>query len=278
MSKVYNIRWNQSDSKELAKAVKNFNAKITRLEKKDPKNKNSLPERVSVREMKELITTRQDLNRELNALKRFTERGSETLVIAPGTDYNLKITKWQKQEMTRRVGIINRKRKQKLEEISDIEMVSRGQKLGYSRGELGMGTLDENALKPMKAFTRKMTRADLNMKWKNIMLESQGNYWREKEQRMMNNYLNALRTTYNEEDVADVIDAIERMDYKKFRKIFEAEGGTFEFVSDPPDLNEKYQQYVNALHSMWTPKKANVGDAMDKVDVAGNLKRLNFKK
>ena len=55
MSKRYNIKWRQDDSERLTKAVKNFNAKITRLEKKNPENKNALPERVSAKQLKELI-------------------------------------------------------------------------------------------------------------------------------------------------------------------------------------------------------------------------------
>ena len=31
MPKIYNIRWTKSDSEDLAKAVKNFNAKSKRL-------------------------------------------------------------------------------------------------------------------------------------------------------------------------------------------------------------------------------------------------------
>ena len=71
MPKIYSIRWTKSDSEDLAKAVKNFNAKIKRLETKYPKTKNSLPQKVSLKEMKDLIKTRADFKREINALKRF---------------------------------------------------------------------------------------------------------------------------------------------------------------------------------------------------------------
>ena len=96
MSRKYNIRWSEADEAELKRVVKNFNAKLTRLANKDPQNKNALPERVSAAQLRDLIETRQDLNRELNALRRFSERGAEELVDVPDNDYNLKITKWQK--------------------------------------------------------------------------------------------------------------------------------------------------------------------------------------
>ena len=67
MPRISNIRWNENQNAELRKAVKNFNAKITRLEKKHPEIKNALPEKVSVKAMKELIGTRKDLQREINS-------------------------------------------------------------------------------------------------------------------------------------------------------------------------------------------------------------------
>ena len=68
-------------------------------------------------QLKDLINTRQDLNREINALRRFSKRGNEEIVIIPNTDYNVKTTKWQRTEMNRRVGYINRRRQKRLEEM-----------------------------------------------------------------------------------------------------------------------------------------------------------------
>ena len=92
----YNIRWSEADEKELQRVVKNFNAKIARLEKKiDPKDTNPvlLPERVKVSVLRDMIQTRQDLNRELNALKRFSKKGAEAETFIPDNYYNIKITK-----------------------------------------------------------------------------------------------------------------------------------------------------------------------------------------
>lgn len=253
MPRQYNIRWNESDSQDLRKAVKNFNAKITRLEKKNPEIKNVLPEKVSVAQMKNLIETRQDLKRELNALKRFTQRGSEEIVDVPGNDYNLKTTKWQKQEMSRRIGVINRKRKQKLKEVQETPLKSGGKELGYTKGQLGMGKEEEAALNPMNAFTPKMNRSDLNHKFKQIMKESQSSYWDKRDILLKNNYIKSLEENFNVNDIQDVVNAINDMDYKEFKAIFDSEGKMFEF-SYPPD-RDTYEQYVEHLKSIWKPNK-----------------------
>ena len=253
MPKQYNIRWRKDDSEQLRKAVKNYNAKIDRLAKKNPESASALPEKTSVRQMKELIDTRQDLNREINALRRFSKKGAETLVDVPDSEYNLKITKWQKNEMTRRVGIINRKRKKRLDDITSMEVTSRGEGLGYTRGQLGMGRAEEVQLQPMRPFTAKMTRHDLKMKARAINLQSQSTYFNRRDEQFRRGFIDTLRRNYNEEDIKDVIEAIEDMDFKTFYHTFQSEGGTFEFAY--PGDDSQYQGYVNALKATWTPNK-----------------------
>ena len=253
MSKFHKIKWRESDLLELNRTVKNFNAKITRLAKKNPDEAVALPEKIKISDLKTLINTRQDLKRELNALKRFSKRGAENIVIAEGTDEGLKITKWQKTEMNRRIGIINRKRKARLEEIQNLEMTSRGQSLGYTRGQLGMGRATEISLSPMNAFTRRMNRRDLKMKWQAILRESQSDYFTQKDFRLRNNYVKALEQNFNVNDIQDVVDYIMKMDIKDFLQKFEEEGGTMEFAY-PPN-REQYEGYVNAVKTTWLSER-----------------------
>lgn len=264
MRKYHQIRWKQSDNNELAKAVRNFNAKITRISKKNPEIKNYLPEKVRIKGytndkgvyipgLKDLINTRQDLNREINALRRFSKRGNEEIVTIPNTDYNVKTTKWQRTEMNRRIGIINRRREKRLNEIQNIELKSRGESLGYKRSDIGMGRATEVSLKPMNAFTRRMNQADLKWKWKSIMQESQSDYFTKRDYQLRENYIKALHENYREKDITGVINSIKNMDIKEFLQKFEEEGGNLEFAY-PPD-EEQYKGYLNALKTIWIPNR-----------------------
>lgn len=258
MSKYHKIRWQQSDYLELTRAVKNFNAKITRLGKKNPEIKNALPEKASVRQLKELIATRNDLKREINSLRRFSKKGQEELVLAPDNEYNLKITKWQRNEINRRVAIVNRRRAKRYQDIANQEMTSRGEPLGYTRGQLGMGRLEEVALRPLKGFTRAMNRSDLQWKWKVVLSESQSDYFDKKDFRARDNYLKGLKIHYNWEDIKDIYQEIENMDIREFLNIFNREGATFE-ISSPVGKMDRgqsdYEGYVSALRSTWKPNK-----------------------
>lgn len=258
MPRQYNIRWRESDNQELSKAVKNFNAKVRRLAKKNPEIADYLPETVSVRDIKRLVDTRQDFNREINSLRRFSQRGAEEIITIPDTDYNLKTTKWQKEDMTRRTAVINRRRKARLEEISSIEMTDRGQPLGYTRGEFGMGKADKIALNPMNSFTPKMTRTDLKQKHKSIRYHSRDLYFDSKDEQLRRNYIAGLERNYNPEDIKGVIETIEDMDFKEFYRKWKSDAGGMEWASVLPNSTE-YDAYVTGLEAIWTPKKQPKG-------------------
>lgn len=254
MPRQYKIRWNENDEKELKRVVKNYNAKVNRLKKSaDKQTKAALPENITVKQLKELVNTRADLKRELNSLKRFSKRGSEEIVDVPGNDYNLKTTRWQKNEMSRRAATINRVRAKRRKEFAEIEMTDRGKKVGYTRGALGMGRAEEKSLEPIKPFTPKMGRADFNMKNKILLKESQSTYWNERDELMKQNYIKSLKENFNENDIKDVVENINKMDFKEFRKTFEAEGGNFE-LSYPPDKSQ-YETYLTGIKAIWTPNK-----------------------
>lgn len=268
MSKYHKIRWTKSDEQELARVVRNFNRKLDRLNKKDPSkilntlpegmkvNKNALPEKVSVRQLKNLIKTRQDLKRELNAMKRFSKKGAETIIKVPDTDYNLQVTKWQKNEMSRRIAVINKKRQERLEEIASVKIA--GQE--YTLGQLGMGRQAENELKPTTSFYRTMSQTDLKYKWRSIRLESQSVYFTEKDYRLRENYIKGLMENYSERDIKDVVNEIRNMDIKDFLHTFQSvDLNTFEFASGPPN-QEMYKSYVERLKSEWTPNKKLKGE------------------
>lgn len=254
MSRKYNIRWGEADEAELKRVVKNFNAKLTRLEKKDPKNANALPERISAAQLRDMIETRQDLNRELNALRRFSERGAEELVEVPDNDNNLKITKWQKKEMTRREVIVNQKRKRQLERVADIEMTSRGKSLGYKKGDIGMGKIEQIELDPVRAFTPSQNRRDVNKRFRQLRKESISTYWDKRNELMRSAYVSEIEKNFPQEMVKDVVDKIREMDFDEFRKVFEAED-QHKFQFNYPLNKDDQKKYSTALRSIWIPNK-----------------------
>lgn len=272
------IRWRDDDIKELQRVVKNFNAKVARLEKKNPElyNKNTLPafydskhdmitNRISVRQLKELIHTRQDLKREINALKRFTKRGAEEIVDVPGDSYyNLKITKWQRTETNRRLAIINRYRKDRREYLNNLDLTSGGKRLGYKRGDLGMGSTEANSLNKKEAYTYRQTPYELKLKFVSIFKESMFDYHAKQDYNTLENYLVAIERNFGPEG-KEIIDGIKEMDLDDFLDVFNSEDAPFEKLY-PKDL-QQYNAMLSELKTLWLH-----GDPDTSVDIIKNIK------
>lgn len=137
MSRRSNIRWKDSDEKELARLVRNYNAKINRILKKDPQMEEYLPSRVKKSDLKASIETRSDLKKQMNSLKRFLKRGSEELVFNDfeGSE-RLGITKYQKREIEIQVATLNRLKSLRRKEIEEMPVTSRSKKVGYKNKEV----------------------------------------------------------------------------------------------------------------------------------------------
>lgn len=88
------IRYDKKLSRELARTVRNFNAKVRRLERLE---RELIPSRVSVASLKDEFTDRKELQRRLRELQGFSKRGAEDIITTSGgvrtTRYEFKLTK-----------------------------------------------------------------------------------------------------------------------------------------------------------------------------------------
>lgn len=114
MAKSYNIKWRQKDVESLNKAVRNFNQKVRRLKKKNPSKAQHYPETISIKDVRSKIRTRQDFNREVKKIGRFSRRGIEEIVT---TDKGLTVTKYELREASIMRRVINLKRKREAERL-----------------------------------------------------------------------------------------------------------------------------------------------------------------
>lgn len=98
------IRYNKELNTSINAIVRNYNAKITRLEK--VAEELYLPEKTSVRELKESAKNRQELNRMLKDLQRYSERGMEqTVRFSSGVE----MSKYQSEKLKRNLRIAKAK-------------------------------------------------------------------------------------------------------------------------------------------------------------------------
>lgn len=121
------IKWKRGDYIKLGQAVAQFNKKRKRL--LNESNKKWLPDEYNYQDLKATITTRAELNRVINSLKRFNLEGAEDLYV---TDAGEKITKWERKELNLQKRIAS---KRLTDELLQLNTVPDGQK--YSRVQMG---------------------------------------------------------------------------------------------------------------------------------------------
>lgn len=253
MPKHYNIRWTDDDLNEIKRVTRNFNAKVSRLEKKYSGNSDIiLPEKLSYKDVVNLIETRRDLNREIKSLQKFSQRGSEKLVKIPNSNNNRKMTDWQKKDMSRRANKINKVRAERKEQVLNREIKRKHKPLGYTRGELGMGTADENMLLPTNPFPHGMSQKESQLKMEHLRRESQSVYWRKRDILLRNNFLDALTENLPAHEIKDVTDHILNMDISKFIDTFNEHPDDFS-LAYPPNKDD-IKNYIKELRSNWLPK------------------------
>ena len=106
------IKWKKGDYISLGKAISNFNKKINKLQQEE--NKLYLPNIIEYKEAKENITTRAELNRLINSLRRFQRESAEDLYV---TQAGEEITKWERRELGIQSRIAQTRLKKELKQL-----------------------------------------------------------------------------------------------------------------------------------------------------------------
>ena len=173
MQRYSKIKWTKSDYTRLRNSINTFNRKIVTLEKQ---GLTYLPVKANYKEYKKMIKARSDLEREIRTLDRFSRENAEELVYVESAEGKVPITRWQRTEINRRRGIINRRRKEASDKLKDIEFTYQGKGMGYKVKDLGMGTEIEGAFEPFVTFGVAVSNIDVKKKWKAVLNQSQSDY------------------------------------------------------------------------------------------------------
>lgn len=183
MQKRYNIKWRESDEKELAKAVRKFNAKRTRLLKQIPDLEEFLPAKISTKEIREQIKTRRDLKNELNSIERFMRKGAEKPVV---TKEGIKTTTYEKKEIEIKVRAINTRR------------TAERKRANVSTEKGTMGTIRENNLRPKQVDINKIKKSDWEKFKESVEKQARDSYFQGKYERYKENFMKGLENAFGE--------------------------------------------------------------------------------
>lgn len=334
MSRQNNIKWRESDLKELRRIVKNYNAKITRDRAKlianDERYRASqLPQKASVRELRQAIETRKDFNEEIKNLqnfidtgnkfrvdgntkkslqatvrdfnlkvdrltrkaktqgaraalpekiseeellknasskesllrdikdfKGFLKRGAETLEELPDSKFNIKLTRWQKETMEKRLDEINKAREKELQEWKETEVKYGGKSAGYKQGQARMDDGDFDEFSPMKMYNYSSTYGDIREKFKLMLRESQEGYWNARTELARINYLEKMDKVIGSSRIGqEIMKKIKTLPLSDFKRVLKSEDDLFLLLYDLETQPDNYHTLLETVWNEWIPDK-----------------------
>ena len=176
------INWKQGDFVRLGRAVAQFNKKVNELNREEKKL--YLPETINYKEAKENITTRKELNRLINSLRRFQKEGAEDLYL---TQAGEQISKWERREL----GIQSRIAQTRLK--AELKKLNEPQENGFSRVQMGSlrAREIEAQIKNLKQIETKVGY-EFNMLKRRIASQGASDYTMKKAIVFRNNYIKEM--------------------------------------------------------------------------------------
>lgn len=224
MQKRYNIKWRESDEKALAKAVRKFNAKRTRLINQVPELEEFLPSKISTKEIRERVKTRRDLKNELNSIERFMRKGAEKPII---TKEGIKTTVYEKKEISLKVRAINQRRAAELK------------KAAPSTEKGTMGTIRENNLKPKQYDIDKIKKSDWKKFVESVEKQSKDSYASDRYDRYKENFIKGLENAFGEKG-SELIEIAKQIDGETLTQMYYDDPILqIDFIYDPLEMQVK---------------------------------------
>lgn len=212
----------KSSERELSKAINNFNRKIQRLEKVD--REIDIPEKANITAIKERITNKWELNREIDKLERFTQRNAEDLMKTKG---GVVLSRWEYENLQREQKRLNARLLREIERYGNITPKEFGKKQSATYAQMGDEKLS-NLKARQKAISSKslskINREQLKS-LETLINKTNANYRKDKEL-FYNNYLDGTLLNlgyyvgYDEEKLNYIKEKLNELTPDQFIKAF----------------------------------------------------------
>lgn len=254
----------ENTKRSLHATVRDFNAKIDRLSEKAKTQgeRAALPEKISVDYLLRNSSSKETLQRDIQDFKGFLKRGAEKLEELPDTKHNIKITRWQKSSMERRLDEINQARAKELEEWKATQVKYGGKEAGYTQGQARMDDGDFD-ITPMKMVNWSSTYSDMREKFKLMMRESQPGYWDARAELSRINYTEKLSQVIGNHPLGKILlKKINSLPVKDFKRNIKENDDMFLLLYELEMNPDNFDTILNEIWGEWYPD-VDMYDALD---------------
>lgn len=259
------FKLDENTKKSLRATVRDFNLKVDRLSAKAKSQgaKAALPEKLSEEELMRNASSKDSLIRDIKDFKGFLKRGAEKLEELPETKFNIKMTRWQKETMEKRLDQINEARAKELEEWKATQVKYGGKPAGYTQGQARMDTGDFDEFEPMKMYNYSSTYTDMREKFKLMLRESQDGYWNARTELARINYTEKLDRVIGDHPIGRMLlKQIKQLDLSEFKRTLKGEDDLFLLLYELEKHPDNYDIILEEVWSEWNPD-IDMYDALD---------------
>ena len=221
---AYNI--STSAEKSLRQAVNNFNRKVKRLEKSD--REIDIPEKANITAIKDRITNKWELNREINKLERFTQRNAEDLMKTKG---GVVLSRWEFENLQREQRRLSARLTREMERYGKIKPKEFGEEQAVSYASMG----DDKFLNMQKRFkaisNKKLSKLNIDQfkRLNELINRTNANYRSNKKEIFYNNFLDGTLLNlgyiigYDQEKMNYIREKLGELTPDQFVKAFNSE-------------------------------------------------------
>jgi cell division protein ZapA (FtsZ GTPase activity inhibitor) len=212
---------------ELRRAVNNFNSKVKRLESVD--REIDIPEKASITAIKDRVTNKWELNREIDKLERFTQRNAEELV---KNKSGVVLSRWEFENLQKEQRRLSARLTREIERYGNITPKAFGEKQSATYAQMG-----DEKLSNLKARQRAISNKSLSKvnreqlkSLQTLINKTNANYRSTKKQTYYNNYLDGSLLNlgyfidYDEEKLQYIREKLGELTPDQFIKAFNEEG------------------------------------------------------
>lgn len=220
---AYKISKNSEN--ELKRTINKFNSKIKRLESVD--REIDIPEKESIKAIKERVNSKWDLNREINRLERFTKRNAEELI---KNKSGVVMSRWEFENIQREQKRLSSRLLRDIERYSKIKPQEFGVTQSVTYAQMGDEKLS-NMKARQKAISGKsvMKLNKEQLKSLQTLINKTSANYRKPKDIFYNNYLDGtlLNTAYfvgyDKEKIEYIKKKLSELTPTQFSKAFETE-------------------------------------------------------
>lgn len=235
---------NDKEMAILRRAVNNFNAKVTRLEKAG----NTNFDKVKIKDIKENIFKASDVKREVNKLKRFTRRGAELESEIKG------ISNYELNEAKINIRIEKAKITRERKKLLETPFSAGGVATGYSIGNIKPLNIQEldSAYNRLNNFFKSKEGYEIKQNIKNLAYRTLKSTQYKRESNFKENYLYALQEAYrNYEGFEKIWEKLEKMTPKELYNLAIRDDMLLDFINFYEDDVYKSEQVFKKFIRTW---------------------------